>query len=578
MTRKTYDHVIAVGAGRAKADVCIRHANILDIFNKEWFEGDLLIADGYIAGFAESGKGTAKEMIDAGGRYLVPGFIDGHEHIESSYLTPAEFSNLVTPCGTTTVVADPHEITNVCGMDGLKYIWNASKHTTLSVQIMVPSCVPATSFEHSGANITAKDIHPIIGKERILGLAEMMNYPGVVVGTKFVLDKCWDALVRHHPVDGHAPGVKGSGLDAYVAAGIKTDHECETPEELKDRVRRGMYVMLRQGSACRNLKGLLPGVTPANLDRVMMCTDDRQPKTIKEEGHINNNVRMAVSGGIDPIDAIRMATINTAECYHLDDRGAIAPGRRADFLLLNNLKDFNPQRVFIMGRCVAENGYLLVKSEQIEPKKVTGRMHIKDFSVERLALRLKKNHVRVIDIIPGGVVTAKGEADVTLKDGVWVHDPHQDILKVAVLERHHGLGTVGLGLLRGYGLKHGAIATTVAHDSHNVICIGDNDPDMALAVQDLVGLGGGMTIVRDGKVMDHLALPIAGLMSDQSESVVEKKLEDLHEEAYSILGVNPVVDPFMTLCFMALPVIPAYKVTDMGLFDVTQFKLVPLEL
>lgn len=578
ISRRSYTALIDVAMGRKKADLCVRGAKILDVFNKEWFEADLLVSQGYIACFAEKGTGKAKETVDAGGRYLVPGFINSHVHIESSYLSPTEFSNLVLPCGTTTVIADPHEITNVCGLDGIRYMLKASENTPLSVQIMVPSCVPATQFEHAGAVLLAKDNRKMFGKERVLGLGEMMNYPGVVGNLGFVNDKIFEARERGLPVDGHAPSVVGRGLDAYAGTGILTDHECEKPEELREKIRRGMYVMLRQGSACRNLLTLIKGVDGDNFRRVLFCTDDRQPRSIMEEGDINNNVRMAVASGMDPMDALMIATINSADCYGLSDRGAIAPGRRADFLLLDDLVDFRPERVWAGGKLVAKDGVLYAPTKPVEPKKVSGRMNVKDFSAEKLKIRLSSDKVRVIDIIPGGVVTGKGEATVKTENGLWVHDPGQDILKVAVVERHKGTGNVGLGLIRGYGLKHGAIATSVAHDSHNIIVVGDTDADMVVAVNTLAAMGGGMAVVKDGKVVDRLALPIAGLMTDLPAKEVAAKLTELHEEAYTVLGVNREVEPFMTLCFMALPVIPAYKVTDMGLFDVGQFKLVPLEI
>lgn len=578
ISRQNWEKCIAVADGRKEADLCISHARILDVFNKQWFQADLLVCKGHIAGYAGYGKGKGKETYDAKDAFLVPGFIDGHEHIESSYLAPSEFSNLVVPFGTTTVVADPHEICNVCGLDGLRYMLASSAKTPLSVQFMVPSCVPATDFEHAGAVLLAKDIRKMFGHERVLGLGEMMNYPGVVSGTPFVLDKIWEAKCAGLPIDGHSPAVKGQGLDAYAGAGIHTDHECATPEELRDRIRRGMYVMLRQGSACKDLLNLLPGVTKENIGRVLFCTDDRQPKSILEEGHINNNVRLAIAHGMDPVDAYCIASINAAECYHMDDRGALVPGRRADFLLIPNDKEAKPERVYVLGKLVAEDGQILARTEAVETKRVSGRMQVKDFSAKKLQLHLSRNHVRVIDVQPGSVVTGKGEAFVKLEDGLFVHDPSADILKLAVVERHHGTGNVGLALMRGYGLKHGAIATSIAHDSHNIIVTGDTDADMVCAVNDLVSMGGGMTIVRDGKVVAHLALPIAGLMTTLSAEEVNGRLQELHDLAYRILKVNPDVEPFMTLCFMALPVIPAYKVTDMGLFDVTQFKMVDMEL
>ena len=569
---------IDVAAGRETADLCVTGSHVLDVYNKEWFEADVLVSGGYICGFREPGKGKAKKILDAAGRYLIPGFIDSHVHIESSHCTPSEFSNLVVPCGTTTVIADPHEICNVCGLEGLDYMLDDSENIPLQAFFMVPSCVPATPFEHSGAVLLAADLAKRLGHERVLGLGEMMDYPGVIAGSPLVLDKLWEASLCNKVVDGHSPAIDGSDLDAYCAASIHTDHECETPEELKQRVRRGMYVMLRQGSACCNVLGLLGGVTPANSRRCLFCTDDRQPKSILKEGHINNNVRLSVGAGLDPIEAICMATVNSCECYRLFDRGAIAPGLRADFLLCDDLVSFSMHQVFVGGKLVAEDGKILQKAVSGPAGNVSGKMLVEGFSKERLDLRLKSDHVRVIDIISGGVVTGAGEAYVTVKDGQWVHDGKQDILKLAVIERHHGTGNVAVALLRGYGLKGGAIATSVAHDSHNIIVCGDNDEDMALAVNHLVGIGGGMVIVKKGNILTDLPLPIAGLMTDVEGVEVARRLDALHEIAQRELSVSESVDPFMTLCFMSLPVIPVYKLTDMGLFDVRTFDFVPLEL
>jgi adenine deaminase len=569
---------IGVAAGREIAEVCITGAHVLDVYNKEWFEADVLVSEGTFCGFRDTGKGKAKNIIDAEGRYLMPGFIDSHVHIESSHCTPCEFSNLVVPCGTTTVIADPHEICNVCGLAGLDYMLEDSKDTPLQAFFMVPSCVPATPFEHSGAVLLASDLAKRLGHKRVLGLGEMMDYPGVIAGSSLVLDKLWEAKLANKVVDGHSPAIEGADLDAYCAASIHTDHECENPEELKQRVRRGMYVMLRQGSACCNVLGLLGGVTPSNSRRCLFCTDDRQPKSILQEGHINNNVRLSVGAGLDPIEAICMATVHSSECYRLFDRGAIAPGLRADFLLCDNLESFSMHQVFVGGKLVAQDGKILQKSVSGEISSVSGKMQVKDFSAQRLSLFLKSDHVRVIDIISGGVVTGAGEAYVTVKNGQWVHDNKQDILKLAVVERHHGTGNVAVALLRGYGLKGGAIATSVAHDSHNIIVCGDNDADMVLAVNHLVALGGGMVIVKRGKILCDLPLPIAGLMTDLDGQDVARKLEELHTLAQKELSVSETVDPFMTLCFMSLPVIPTYKLTDMGLFDVRKFDFVPLEL
>lgn len=570
--------VIEVAAGRQEADLCITGAHILDVYNKQWFSSDLLIADGIICGYAKSGKGRGKEIVDAKGKYLLPGFIDAHVHIESSHSTPEEFSNLVVPCGTTTVVADPHELCNVTGLAGLDYMIKATEKTALQAFFMVPSCVPSTEFENSGAVLHAPEIATRIGHPRVLGLGEMMDYPGVIAGNDLVVDKILEAKRVGKPIDGHSPAIFGSDLDAYASTGIKTDHECETADELHSRIRRGMYVMLREGSACKNVLGLLAGVTSANSRRCLFCTDDRQPKSILEEGHINNNVRIAVADGLDPIEAICMATVNSSECYNLQDRGAIAPGLRADIVLCNNLRDFTMSHVYIGGALVAHNGTILKPASSHHDERVSSQMHVKDFSISRLALPLQSGHVRIIDAVPGGVVTGAGEAEVSVVDGEWVHDPDADIIKLAVIERHKGTGNVGVALIRGFGLKGGAIVSSVGHDSHNIIVAGDNDRDMAVAVKHLIDIRGGMAIIKDGEVLVSLAMPIGGLMSDKPGKEVAKVLEALDEVGQKELSISKDMDVFTTLSFMALPVIPTYKLTDIGLFDVRSFSFVPLEV
>ncbi len=577
--RKQLKRLIDVAAGRSPADLRIANCRIVDVFNKEIFEGDVLVSDGRIAGFGKEGFPEAERTVDAHERYLVPGFIDSHVHIESSHCSPGEFARLVVPCGTTTVIADPHEICNVCGIDGLDYMLDASEGLPLQVFMMIPSCVPATPFENAGATMLADSIETRIDHPRVLGLGELMDYFGVVNADDAILDKLMVTRAAGKSVDGHSPAITGSDLDAYSASGVRTDHECDTPEELHERIRRGMYVLLRQGSACRNVLNLLGGVTGGNERRCLFCTDDRQPKSIIEEGHIDNNIRLAVGGGLDPLSAIRIATINSAECFGLRDRGAIAPGYRADFSLVDDLEKFHMHQVFIGGELIAQEGKYLFENPHVEPKNVSGRMQVADFSADRLRLPLKSSHVHTIDIIPGGVVTSLGDAIVSRSpQGDWMHDPMQDVVKLAVVERHHGTGNVGVALIRNYGIKGGAIAMSIAHDSHNIIVVGDNDTDMVCAVEELIRLGGGVTMVKSGKVLDSLPLPIAGLMTDETGVYVNKMLNSMHKVALEELHVNPDVDPFMTLCFMALPVIPAVKLTDVGLFDVTRFKFIPIEI
>ncbi len=571
MNKETASKLIDAAMGRIPCDTVIRNANVVDVCSKTTFSADVYIIDGLIVGF--DGDRKAKEEYDAAGRYLLPGLIDAHCHIESSHLSPSEFSDAVVPCGTTSVIADPHEICNVTGLDGMDYMLKASENTPLSVFLMFPSCVPATPFEHSGAILNAEEIEKYIDNPRILGLGEMMNYPGVAAANPAVMDKLAAAYKRKKNIDGHAPSIKGAALDGYVAAGITTDHECETPEELQDKVRKGMYVMLREGTACRNVLPLLPGVTDGNSSRILFCTDDRQPQSIVRDGHVNYGVSLAIRNGLDPITAISMATLNAAMCYGLSDRGMIAPGKRADFIITSSIVDgIKPEQVFILGKKAAENGKIIMKAPHTTPENVSGRMNVKDFAEKKLSLRPGSDHVRVIDIIPGGVVTGSGDAYIHRdKDGEWIHDDTADILKLAVIERHHGTGNAATALIRGYGMKHGAVATSIAHDSHNIIVIGDNDSDMVLAVNKLIETGGGITMFKDGKELGTHRLEIAGLMTDLPLEEVTECLDQLHETAERELGVNRNIDPFMTLCFMALPVIPSLKLTDCGLFDVNSF-------
>jgi len=576
MDRKQLKHLIEVAAGRVKADLVIHNCQVVDVFNSTVVQGDVAVADGLVAGV---GSYTGIAGMDAKGSYLIPGLIDSHVHIESSLVTPSEFSRLVIPHGTTTVIADPHEICNVCGLEGLDYMLEASRNIPLEVFFMLPSCVPATSFEHSGAVLDANLLATRMDHPRVLGLGELMDFMGTISADGAILDKLMVAFRSGKQVDGHAPALEGLGLTAYAASGVVTDHECATGTELQERVRNGMYVLLREGSACHDLRALLKGVTEANSRRCLMCTDDRQPKSILEEGHIDNHLRIAVAEGLDAVTAVRMATLNAAECFGLKDRGAIAPRYRADLVLVDNLVDFNVQQVWVGGKTVVQEGVYLMESNPMVPQSVSGRMHVKDFDISRLRLPLKSDRVRVIDILPGSVVTGNGTAVVTRDgQGSFAHTKDQDIVKLAVVERHHGTGNIGLALLRGYGIQGGAVATTIAHDSHNIIVAGDNDVDMEYAVHNLIQMGGGITMVAGKEVLASLALPIAGLMTaDHGDSVVET-FERMHAIAREKLHVNRSIDPFMTLSFMALPVIPALKVTDMGLFDVGRFQFVPVEL
>ena len=574
-TRESLTHLIDTAMGRAPADTVIKNCRIIDVCAGEIVDGDIAICDGKIVGI---GKYEGRETVDAHGMYAAPGFIDSHIHIESSYVTPEEISRLLVPHGGTTIIADPHEIVNVCGLNGLNYMIDAAKGTALDIRYMLPSCVPATPFEHSGAVIGAEEMKEPITRPEILGLGEFMNFPGILNADGPTLDKIILAQQERKVIDGHAPAVNGLGLNAYACTGILADHECATVEEMHERIRCGMYVMLREGSACHNLRTMLKGVTPGNASRCVLCSDDRQPKTMLHEGHLDNHLRICVEEGLDPITAIQMATINAAQCFRLHDRGMLTPGTRADIVLLDDLKDFRVRKVWTAGKLTAEDGVYLPEVRRIDASAVKGSVILKDFSAEKLKLHLKSGHVHVIGILPGGVVTQKQTADVQLDEtGDFVRDPNVDLVKVAVVERHQGTGNVATAFLRGYGIKAGAVALSIAHDSHNIIVVGVNDDEMAFAVEQLQKQEGGIVLVKDGQVIESMPMPIAGLMSAQSGEWVDQKLTSIHEKAYEVLGVNREVEPVMTLCFMSLAVIPEVKLTDMGLFDVTQFHFIPLE-
>ena len=574
--KESLKKLIQVANGVIPADAVIKNCKVVNVFSGEIQEGDIALSDGQIAGI---GDYKGKEVYDAEGRYAAPGFIDSHIHIESSYVSPEELGRLVVPHGGTTIMADPHEIANVCGEEGLNYMVEAGKCTVLDIKYELPSCVPATPFENAGAVLGAKEIEKLIKSEDFIGLGEFMNFPGVLATDDDVMGKIVAAKEAGKWIDGHGCGMAGKALNAYVSAGILADHECSTVEEMKDRLDRGMYILLRQGSACHNLRPLLKGVTPENSRRCLLCSDDRQPKTILEEGHLDNHLRICVEEGLDAVTAIRMATLNAAECFGLKDRGAIAPGYRADIVLVDDLTDFHVNRVWVEGKLVAEEGNYLPKIEKYDISSVKGSVVLKDFSKEKFKMNLKTSKVNVIGVLPGGVVTEKLTAEIALdENGEFVWNPDEDIVKVAVLERHKGTGNVACGFLKGYGIKKGAVALSIAHDSHNIIVVGVNDDEMEFAVKSLVAQEGGIVLVKNGQVVESMPMPIAGLMSDQSGEWVDEKLTSIHDKAYTELGICGSVEPVMTLCFMSLIVIPAIKLTDTGLFDVETFSFIPVEV
>lgn len=557
---------IDVAAGREPAELVLKNARIINVFTSEIIEGDIAVQNGLIAGI---GSYQGLEEIDLEGAYVSPGLIDGHVHLESAMVTPAEFARAVVPRGTTTVVADPHEIANVAGIKGIRYILEATEELPLDVRVMLPSCVPATSFENAGAVLKADDLAPLYDEERVLGLGELMDYPGVVGGEAAILDKIIGAGDR--VMDGHGPLIEKQALNAYVTAGIQTEHECSTADEMLERLRLGMYVLIREGSAARNLKELVKVVNRENLRRCLFCTDDKHPEDLLQRGHIDNNLRMAVEEGIDPVAAIQMATINAAECYGMKRVGAVAPGYRADLVVFNNLRDFRALKVFRQGKLVASEGTPHFQSGLQQNNLVSQTVHLPDLSREQLKLKLSTDIVHVIQLMPHSLVTRKTVRKVNVVDGCFAYHPSLDILKMAVIERHHATGHIGLGLVEGFGLRHGAIATTIGHDSHNLIVIGDNDDDMLMAIETLRQTGGGITICSQGEALQTLPLPMGGLMSEASLEEVNEQLKHMLQMAYHQLCVSREIDPFMTLSFLALPVIPEIKLTDMGLFDVNAF-------
>jgi adenine deaminase len=553
---------LAVARGDEPADLVVRGGRVLSVFTREWLEADVAIVDGHVAGLGEY---EGQEELDATGRWIVPGFVDAHMHLESSKLLVDEFARLVLPFGTTAVVADPHEIANVLGTDGVHWLLDATAGLPLDVFFMASSCVPASAFESPRRALTTGDLDALLRRRRVIGLAEMMNFPGVVSGAESELAKL--ALARH--VDGHAPGVLGRDLNAYAAAGIRSDHEAYTAEEGRERLRAGMWLLIREGSAARNLQALLPLLAEYGPHRIAFCTDDREPEHIADDGHINSMVRDAVAAGIPVEDALVCATLNAAHYHHLDHLGAVAPGFQADLLLLDDLESFVPATVLKAGREVAES------AREPVPDWVRHTVRIGALGPEVFRIPWQGGRARTIGIVPGQIVTDSLVAEPPHRGGEALADPDRDLAKIAVIERHLGTGRVGLGFVRGFGLRRGAIASTVAHDAHNVVVVGMNDASMAAAVRRLANIGGGIVAIDGADVLAELPLPIAGLLSDEPHAVVVERSHALVAAARD-LGCT-LAAPYQHLAFLALSVIPSLKLTDRGLVDVDRFELVPLE-
>jgi adenine deaminase len=555
---------MAVARGDEPADVVVTGGKVLSVFTKEWLEVDVAIADGHVVGL---GGYEGGERMDVAGAYLVPGFIDAHMHIESSKLTVDEFARAVLAHGTTAVVADPHEIANVLGTDGIHWLLDSCAGLPLDVFVMAPSCVPASRFESPHRPFTTGDIESLLRRRRMIGVAEMMNFPGVIAGSESEVAKLQIGLTDH--VDGHAPGVRGPALNAYIAAGIRSDHEATTFEEALEKRRLGMWVMLREASIARNLRDLLPLVKRYGTEHCMFCTDDREPSFIVEEGHIDQMVRVAVEQGISPEDAVVMATLNPATYHRLRNLGAIAPGYQADILVLDDLRSFVPRQVLKRG---AAPRFLKLDV----PEWVRQTVHLAEVGASSFNVAAGPKRIRVIRVIPSQLLTGTELVEPTTRDGCIVADPKRDLVKIAVLERHHASGRVGLGFATNVGLERGAFASTVAHDAHNVVVLGVDDADMAACVQRMPEIGGGIVIAEGGRVVEELPLPVAGLMSDQPLAAVHKRMVSM-EKRLAGMGVT-MSAPFMTMSFLALSVIPELKITDRGLVDVNRFELVPLGL
>lgn len=554
--------IIAVAAGREKADLVLKNAKYLNVFSNEFLCGDIAVANGLIAGV---GKYDGKTEIDVSEKLVLPGFIDAHIHLESSMVTPAEFAKAVVAHGTTTVITDPHEITNVMGIDGVEYMIQASQNLPIDVHFMMPSCVPATEIDESGAELDCKDIDLYLDNKKVLGLAEMMNYVGVINGDKNVLSKIVTSQAHHKKIDGHAPELSGNDLNAYIAAGVYSDHECSTFENALEKLRKGQFIMIREGTAAHNLKALMPLLTQQYYSRCMFATDDKHPSDLLYGGHIDYIVKQALKNGADPIVALKTATHHAARYFLLNNKGAIASGYLADIVVVDNLEDFNVETVFKRGKLVFDGEVKDFSVPTVDEKlaeKCFDTFHLDSVTPSSFKVDGK---LGLIGLVGGELLTRNlGTADKI--------DVENDILKIACIERHKGTNHIGVGYVKGYSLKSGAVATSVAHDSHNIITVGCNDDDIAVAVNAIKDSKGGIAVVENGKIKALLELPIAGLMSDEPLTTVNEKLENAKSSAYE-LGADKSIDPFMTLSFLSLPVIPSLRITTKGVFDAENWKM-----
>ncbi len=567
---------IEAASGKTRAQLVLKNADIVDVFTQEIFRGDVAIQDGRIVGVGEY---SGEKELDCSGKYIAPSFIDSHMHLESSLVTPAAYSDAVLPHGVTTVIADPHEIANVAGKEGIKYILDSSEKTVLDIFMMLPSCVPATQFESSGATLTADDLEEFYLHERVLGLGEVMNYPAVLNCEPDMLRKIAGSINRGKLVDGHGAGLRVNEMNAYASAGIKTDHECQSAQEAKERLRRGMYVMMREGTAAKNIRELSKVLTPLNSRRLCICTDDKHLDHLIEEGSVDCAVRVAIEAGIPAVTAYQMATLNSAECYGLKDRGAVAPGYKADFIIVSDLERVKIEKVFKNGELVAENGECIKRSGNYcsVPKKLISSLNFGEISKSNISISIDVgDKANIIEIIPNKLETRHVVEEVCTKRGKFQTSVERDQLKMLVVERHKNSGNIGKGIVKGFKLKKGAIAVSVSHDSHNVIAVGVDDVDLVMALNELRRIGGGIVLCVEGRVEAELKLEIGGLITEKSPSEVVKSLKKLHENTVKIMESGNF-NPFLTLSFISLPVIPEIRLTDKGIFDVSNFNFLNLK-
>lgn len=575
----TLEKRISVSAKKTPADLVVKNGMIVNVFTGELMSGDIAIVDGVIAGI---GSYEGAKIIDAHNKIIIPGLIDGHVHIESSLLTPKEFSKIVLQHGVTSVVTDPHEIANVAGVNGIQFMIDEATRLPMDIYVMLSSCVPATKFENNGALLNAEELRPFLSAPEVLGLAEVMDFASVKNGDSFMMDKIAMVQESNGLIDGHAAGLTKEELNIYMAAGIRTDHESINAKEAKDRLDMGMYLMIREGTVAKDLMALLPAVTAKNSRRCLFVTDDKLIDDLLEEGSIDHIIRLAIQNGLDPITAIQMGTLNTAECFNLNHLGAIAPGYQADFLILDDLETVSIKQVFKKGVCISDNGKLnesLFKNEIGKGLKgpELARINVQELTVEALLIPLTDSICNVIEIIPNSLVTNHLKEEVTIEEGCFVPSIQKDQLKIAVIERHNGMNHIGLGLVKGFRLKKGAIATTVAHDSHNIVVVGTSDQEMLKAVKQVIETNGGLAVVEGEEVLASLALPVAGLMTEMEYPVVNEQLKALNQ-AVSTIGESINFNPFLTLSFLTLPVIPKLKITDLGLFDFERSAHIPIQV